>query len=342
MTRNQPTYLLEDVSHFYGDKKVLDIDHLEIPKGSITGLMGPNGSGKTTLLKILAFAMRPAAGSICFNGRPEYPFSPGIRSRVTMVTQKPYLLKRSVLENIAYGLKIRRDVKNMTKRIQIAMNSVGLDYEEFSFRPWHELSGGEAQRVALAARLVLKPDVLLLDEPVASVDAQSAALIRQASLAARENWGTTLVIASHDLAWLFDCSDTQISISNGTLFSTGMEIILPGPYASVHGQGLTTSLDDGQDIVLPPMTASGKTAVIQRENIHLATGPTKDNGYDNQMNGQILSMQMTGRHQQIMTTITVSQMRFMLALDPQYSSSFHLQPGKEVCLMFRSQDILWR
>jgi tungstate transport system ATP-binding protein len=340
MTRNQPTYLLEDVTHFYGDKKVLDINHLEIPGGSITGLMGPNGSGKTTLLKILAFAMRPAAGSIYFNGRPEYPFSPGIRSRVTMVTQKPYLLKRSVFENISYGLKIRRDLKDMVKRIKIAMNSVGLDYEGFAFRQWHELSGGEAQRVALAARLVLKPEVLLLDEPVASVDAQSAALIRKASLEARKNWGTTLVIASHDLAWLFDCSDTQISISNGTLFSTGMEIIIPGPYTSA--QGLTKSLVGGQRIVLPHMPFSGKTAVIQRDNIHLATGPEKDNGYENRIKGQIVSMQMTGRHQQIMTTIAVSQMRFMLALGPQYSSRLHLQPGNEIFLMFRSQDIRWR
>ncbi len=342
MTRNPPIYLLEDVTHFYGDKKVLDIDHLEIPRGSITGLMGPNGSGKTTLLKILAFAMRPAAGSIYFNGRPEYPFSPGIRSRVTMVTQKPYLLKRSVFENIAYGLTIRRDSKDMIKRIQIAMNSVGLDYEGFGFRQWHELSGGEAQRVALAARLVLKPEVLLLDEPVASVDAQSAALIRKASLAARKNWGTTLVIASHDLAWLFDCSDTQISISNGTLFSTGMEIIIPGPCTSAQGQKMTKSLDDGQSIVLPPMTGSGKTAVIQTDNIHLATRFEKDNGYDNQIKGQILSMQMTGRNQRIMTTIAVSQMAFMLALGPQYSSRLHLQPGKVVFLMFKSEDILWR
>jgi len=341
MTQTQPAYLLENVTHFYGNKKVLDIAHLAIAKGSITGLLGPNGSGKSTLLKLLAFAMRPAFGNIFFNGRREYPFSPNIRSRVTLVTQKPYLLRRTVYENIAYGLQIRRDTADIQTRIHRALARVGLAYEGFAHRPWHALSGGEAQRVAMAARLVLKPRVLLLDEPVASVDAQSAALIRQAALAARENWETTLVIASHDLAWLFDCSDTQISISNGTLFSTGMEIIIPGPYTTGR-RGLSKILDNGQCIVMPPAARSGKTAVIQREKIHLATGPQTDNRYDNQIKGQIQSMHMTGKHREIMTAIAVPEMTFMLGLDPDLTGSLSLQPGKEVFLLFRSQDIVWR
>jgi len=341
MTQPQPAYLLKNVTHFYGDKKVLDIAHLAIAKGSITGLLGPNGSGKSTLLKLLAFAMRPVSGNIFFNGRTEYPFSPNIRSRVTLVTQKPYLLRRTVYDNIAYGLQIRRDTADLQARIQQALAGVGLAYETFAHRQWHALSGGEAQRVAMAARLILKPRVLLLDEPVASVDARSAALIRQAALAARENWGTTLVIASHDLAWLFDCSDTQISISSGTLFSTGMEIIIPGPYTP-DGQTLSKTLADGQCLVLPPADQPGKTAVIQRENIHLATGPETENRYDNQIKGQIQSMHMTGKQQQIMTTIAVPEMTFMLGLDPELAASLSLQPGKEVFLLFRSQDIVWR
>jgi tungstate transport system ATP-binding protein len=341
MTRTQPAYLLENVTHFYGDKKVLDIAHLAIAKGSITGLLGPNGSGKSTLLKLLAFAMRPATGNIFFNGRREFPFSPNIRSRVTLVTQKPYLLRRTVYENIAYGLQIRRDTADMQARIHRALSRVGLPYEGFAHRQWHALSGGEAQRVAMAARLILKPRVLLLDEPVASVDTGSAALIRQAALAARKNWGTTLVIASHDLAWLFDCSDTQISISNGTLFSTGMEIIIPGPYTTGR-QMLSKNLEDGQCIVLPPGSRPDKTAVISREKICLATERETNNRYDNQIKGRIQSMHMTGKQQQIMTTISVPEMAFMLGIAPELAGSLSLQPGKAVFLRFRSQDIVWR
>jgi tungstate transport system ATP-binding protein len=344
MTLKPPAYLLEQVTHFFGDKKVLDIDHLEILCGSITGLMGPNGSGKTTLLKLLAFAMRPGAGSICFNGRPEYPFSPRIRSRVTLVTQKPYLLKRTVFENISYGLTIRQDTTDLKNRVRAAMDSVGLAFDQFASRKWHELSGGEAQRVALAARLILKPEVLLLDEPVASVDTRSAALIRTASLEARQNWGTTLVIASHDLTWLFDSTDTQISISNGTIFATGQEIIIPGPYTrgKEPDRGPVKQLGNSQAICLPAMTSSKKTAVIQRKNIHLAVPGKNHRDCDNRITGQVQSMHLTGQHRQIMTTIAMGGMTVMLGIAPDQSAALALQPGKPVTLLFSSRDILWR
>jgi tungstate transport system ATP-binding protein len=92
---------------------------------------------------------------------------------------------------------------------------LGLDPDTFARRQWDELSGGEAQRVALAARLVLNPRVLLLDEPTASVDARSSELIRSASLRARNDWGTTLVIASHDREWLYDVCDEVLHLFKG-------------------------------------------------------------------------------------------------------------------------------
>ncbi len=139
---------------------MLDIDDFTIPAGSILGLSGPNGSGKTTLLKLLAFAMAPSQGEIFFDGKREFPMSARVRSRVTLMTQTPYLLKRSVMDNLAYGLKIRKDTKDLKERATWALTAVGLDFNEFHSRLWHQLSGGEAQRVALAARLILKPRAL--------------------------------------------------------------------------------------------------------------------------------------------------------------------------------------
>ena len=230
MTTKELAYHLKNICHYYGDTQVLDIDDLKIKQGLITGLIGPNGSGKSTLLKLLAFALRPTKGEIFYKTRREYPFSPNIRSKVTLLTQKPYLLKRTVFENIAYGLKIRKDTDNLEKRVEKVLLNVGLDYGQFAHRQWHELSGGEAQRIALAARLILKPEVLLLDEPIASVDAKSAKLIRKASLNAQKKWGTTLVIASHDLQWLYSISDKQLAMFKGKLFSTGVENIITGPF----------------------------------------------------------------------------------------------------------------
>lgn len=228
-TSNSSIFELKQISHYYKNAKsaskqenVLEVDELTIPKGSITGLMGPNGSGKSTLLKLLAFAFKPTSGTILFNGRAEHPFSKNVRFNITLLTQEPYLLKRSVYDNIYYGLKIRK-IHGYThkragkKKIRNAMAHVGLEFHQFAHRKWNELSGGEAQRVAMAARLVLKPQVLLLDEPTASVDVESAALIRDAAKKARLEWGTTVLVASHDRNWLGGVCDSDIYLRQGRI-----------------------------------------------------------------------------------------------------------------------------
>ena len=98
-----------------------------------------------------------------------------------------------------------------------ALEVVGLDPDKFRKRQWFELSGGEVQRVALAARLVLKPKLLLMDEPTASLDEKSALLIRQAAMSAREEYCASLVVASHDMTWLKAIADRIIHLENGII-----------------------------------------------------------------------------------------------------------------------------
>jgi tungstate transport system ATP-binding protein len=169
-----PIYQIEKLAHRYNGRPVLQLDAFSIEKAAILGLVGPNGSGKSTLLKLLAFVDRPSRGQVRFKDKPEVPFSDGVRFQVTLLTQEPYLLKRSVFDNVAYGLRIRNGRKDFRPHVAEALSMVGLDPDTFMHRPWNELSGGEAQRVALAARLALRPEVLLLDEPTASVDGASA------------------------------------------------------------------------------------------------------------------------------------------------------------------------
>lgn len=338
------SYELTHIQHFYGNEKVLDIDRLQIFKGDILGLSGPNGSGKSTLLKIMAFAMKPTQGEVWLNGRLELPLSPRVRSRVTLLTQKPYLLKRTVFDNIAYGLKIRKDTTNLEPRIKDSLDAVGLSFQAFARRKWHELSGGEAQRVAMAARLILKPEVLLLDEPVASVDRESAALIREAALAARNDWGCTLIIASHDLAWLSECSDTRLSIARGRLFSTGRENIIPLPY-DFSGRPVKR-FDNGEVILLPPVEGAGDkkelSAVIQTDRISIATGKNRENGFDNQIFGQIISLLLEKNTGHIMATLLARDFSLNLSFSPDQAGKLGLMPGKSLVLMFRSQDVMWR
>jgi tungstate transport system ATP-binding protein len=209
-------YHLKNLTQVYGDRTVLDVDRLDIQIGTITGLIGPNGSGKSTLMRILALLEQPAAGQITFQGQPLTKVPLDLRRQVTMLSQEPYLLKRSVQANVSYGLKLR-GISDTRQQVSRALEKVGLDPKRFAQRSWRELSGGEAQRVALAARLVLKPQVLLLDEPTASVDRETSGLIRHAALDARNRWGTTLIIISHQLTWLRQIADRILSMDYGRL-----------------------------------------------------------------------------------------------------------------------------
>jgi tungstate transport system ATP-binding protein len=339
-------YQLKQVCHFYGSKKILDIEQMTISRGSILGISGANGSGKSTLLKLLAFAMAPAQGQIRFNGRPEAPMSPRVRSRVTLLTQTPYLLKRSVLDNVTYGLKVRNQTDHLQERAADALIAVGLDPQGFSGRMWHELSGGEAQRVAMAARLVLKPEALLLDEPVASVDTQSAALIRQASLAARDSWGCTLIIVSHDLSWLHEVSDTRISMADGKIFSTGKESIIPGPYARDNHGHMVRFLDDGSEIrlsdpFLPEHTAN-PTAVIQKEKLYLYPAMDTNGDRVNRLPARITQMLLEQKTGRILTTMDLKGFTLCLSVTANQAAQLDLVPGKQIILVFSPEDVDWR
>ncbi|WP_338667094.1 energy-coupling factor ABC transporter ATP-binding protein [Pseudodesulfovibrio methanolicus] len=213
-----PLIALDNVRQRYSERTVLDIEHLEFGEGTITGLAGPNGSGKSTLLRLLAFLEPPAKGTITFLGQPASAKST-VNRQVTLLVQEPYLLKRTVFANVAYGLRIRSK-NDIPSKVARALEVVGLDPAVFAKRQWFELSGGEVQRVALAARLVLKPKLLLMDEPTASLDAKSAELIHQAALSARDEYGAALIVASHDMTWLEAVTDHIHYLENGRLVRT--------------------------------------------------------------------------------------------------------------------------
>ena len=196
---NNILYEIKGLRRRYGQGFVLDIPYLKIERDKSYGIVGPNGSGKSTLLRILAFIDRQDEGTVWFN--QNIPSGDGSKSKsgrikgagVTMLLQEPYLLKRSVYENIAYGLRVQGIRQNIREKVNKSLSMVGLDHSIFSHRKWSELSGGEAQRIALAARLVLEPAVLILDEPTASVDRVSAQIIKDTIKKVRKEQMTTLI-----------------------------------------------------------------------------------------------------------------------------------------------------
>ncbi len=340
---NTPTYHLAGVKKFYNSHASVDIEALSIPHSSITGLVGPNGSGKSTLLNILAFIDRPSEGTILFKGQKAEPFSDTVRFRVSLLAQEPYLLKRSVYENIIYGLQLRGgDSSLYPKQISEALALVGLSPREFLNRPWYGLSGGEAQRVALAARLVLKPEVLLLDEPTASVDADSAGRIMDCALMASREWGATLVIASHDWKWLHEICGNVLQMFKGKIVGNGMENIIFGPWKQVQsGLYREKLLEDGQIIKVPEPPSSDSAAVIPQSFITLSSHEPALKQDEHALKGVIAQLSLEPAIKAIMVSIRTGNQTFTLRISQEKAREAALFPGQSVYIAYPLSSVIW-
>ncbi len=335
-------YHIRGVEHCYRDEPVLQVESLAIPQASIVGLVGPNGSGKSTLLNLLGFVLPPTRGEILFKGRPAAPFSVDIRFRVTLLGQEPYLLRRSVARNISYGLELRGDRDRLRARIDEALDGVGLPAAEFADRPWSELSGGEAQRVALAARLILRPEVLLLDEPTASVDAASAERIKTATLKARSEWGTTLVIASHDWQWLHEVCDVVLHLFKGRLFGRERINIVFGPWRPREGGLWYKSLADGQVVVVPPPPRPEAVAVFTgAELASVIDGGRRWSPIGGVLSGVVSRLILEREGGNVLAVVQIGQLPVTVKLPRQEVEKRQLFPGRPIAVRLRSDSVVW-
>ena len=182
----------------YGDHLALDLPELDVMQGDLVSLVGRNGSGKSTLLRMLAFLEKPSSGILHYFGGPDP------RREVTLLLQNPYLLKCSVFENVTLGLRLRGDRNDLSARYEEAMRAAGFAEPQAMARRFSsQLSGGERQRISLASRIIMKPRVLLLDEPTAHVDAASERMIL-ATVQTCLDAGTTVICATHDRQLFMD------------------------------------------------------------------------------------------------------------------------------------------
>jgi len=217
-----------NLTKVYNGKRVLDIPHLTIKKGSIYGVMGPNGSGKTTLLSILSLLESPSSGKIYFEGiETSEADRHSLRQQMTLILQNPLLLKTTVEKNIAYGLKVRGIKKGeRKKRIMECLELVGL--EGLEKRRAGELSGGETQRVAIARALALYPKVLLLDEPTANVDRRSVDVLERILKELNQRFQITIILATHDINQAYRLADEVVSLFAGKTAKSPAENLFKG------------------------------------------------------------------------------------------------------------------
>lgn len=213
------------LTKMYGDKKVVDNVSFEAEKGSMTCILGPSGSGKTTILRCLGGFETPESGSVVLNGIEILNLGPEERPISTVFQSYGLFPHMSVIENVIYGLKFKNIAKKEAfKEGQEILDMVGL--KGYENRRINQLSGGEQQRVALARSLVVKPNLLLLDEPFSNLDAKLKLVMREEVQRIQSLFDITTIFVTHDQEDAFAVADQIVLINKGKIeqISPPMEI----------------------------------------------------------------------------------------------------------------------
>ncbi|MCS7229781.1 MAG: ABC transporter ATP-binding protein [Candidatus Kryptonium sp.] len=216
---------IQGISKSFGDVKVLNNIWLSINKGEFFSLLGPSGCGKTTLLRIIAGFEKPDVGKIVIDG-VDYTSTPPYKRPVNMVFQNYALFPHlNVFENVAFGLRYQNIGKyEIKQRVLEALELVKMS--GFEKRKPSELSGGQKQRVALARALVLRPKVLLLDEPLNALDPKLRKEMQIELKKLQHEVGITFIFVTHDQEEALSISDRIAVINSGKIeqIGTGYEI----------------------------------------------------------------------------------------------------------------------
>ena len=211
---------LSHISKSFGDKQVLDDVSLFVKKGEFVTILGPSGCGKTTLLRILAGFGTADEGEIRIDGKDITKIPPHERPVNTVFQRYALFPHLNVYDNVAFGLKLKK-VKDdeIEIRVRKALKMVGMtDYE---WRDVNSLSGGQQQRVAIARAIVNRPQVLLLDEPLAALDLKMRKDMQMELKDMHKTLGITFVYVTHDQEEALTLSDTIVVMSEGRVQQIG-------------------------------------------------------------------------------------------------------------------------
>ncbi|MBT8213831.1 MAG: ABC transporter ATP-binding protein [Acidimicrobiia bacterium] len=237
----EPLLALDAVSHRYGEREALSDVSLTVAAGEIVAIVGPSGSGKSTLLKIAAGLLTPSGGSARFSGDliSDVPSDLGVVFQDYGRSLFPWL---RVGANVAFPLEHLADRAEREARVVDALQTVGLGGQEDSY-PW-ELSGGMQQRVAIARALARRPRLLLMDEPFASVDAQTRADLEDLVLELHRSRDVTVMVVTHDIDEGVYLSDRVVVLTRGPArIAAVIETALPRPR---HQDGTKGSSEFGR------------------------------------------------------------------------------------------------
>lgn len=237
---------LKNINKNFGDYKASDNVNFGVEKGKLIGLLGPSGSGKTTILRMIAGLETPDSGDIIIDGVRVNDLAASKRG-IGFVFQNYALFRyMTVYDNIAFGLRVQKaDKKKINERVRELIKLIGLEGLEKRYPS--QLSGGQRQRVAFARALAPNPQLLLLDEPFAAIDAKVRKELRSWLREMIEKLGVTSIFVTHDQDEAIEVADEIIITNKGRIEQTGTPIeIYHNPKTAFTASffGETTFVDD--------------------------------------------------------------------------------------------------
>ncbi len=214
----EPVLELRHLSKHYPEHRAVDEISLLIPRGAFYSLLGPSGCGKTTTLRLIAGFEPPTSGEVLLNGSSINHCRPYERNVSTVFQNYALFPHMTVQENVEFGLR-RRRVADVARRVRQVLELVELTGKESRYPA--QISGGERQRVALARSLVIQPDVLLLDEPLAALDPRLRKQMRSELKDLQRRVGITFLFVTHDQEEALSLSDRIAVMNQGRIEQVG-------------------------------------------------------------------------------------------------------------------------
>ena len=290
------------VSRYFGDVRAVDGVDLQIGAGEFFALLGPSGSGKTTCLRLIAGFEQPTQGSISIFGE-DATATPPYRRPVNTVFQDYALFPHlNVRDNVAYGLMVRCDAK--AERYAAADEALALvALDAFGDRKPSALSGGQRQRVALARALVMKPKVLLLDEPLGALDLKLREQMQGELKALQRRLGIAFVFVTHDQGEALSMADRVAVFSDGRIQQVGSpEDVYDRPQAPFVADFVGASNVLPADLV-KSIIGVAKPASLRPEAITLGAGPLEGTVEDHAFLGSTTRIELACNGQVIKALI---------------------------------------
>ncbi|MDP2257194.1 MAG: ABC transporter ATP-binding protein [Polaromonas sp.] len=329
---------VSNLSKYFGKTRVFEDIHFEIEEGELVTLLGPSGCGKSTLLRCIAGLTEPDSGQISVSGNDITRVVPQKRG-IGMVFQNYALFPNlTVTGNIAFGLKTQSvQAAEIEQRVMEVIALVELQGHENKFV--HQLSGGQRQRVALARALVVRPRILLLDEPLSALDARIRKNLREEIRRIQSQLKLTTIFVTHDQEEALVLSDRIFVMDEGRIVQAGSaETIYTRPANEFVARfmGNFNLLSPLQVHKLLGLQVQGKMA-IRPESIHVAeAGRT----YENHLSAPCRAVV---RHHQLLGNVIryhVDAQGCHLMVDTlNRSSDLLLQQGAQIDLLFNSQEL---